>query len=114
MHNERNMEELAGTKSGSSAIHPYWVLLAAVAFPGSGQMLCGQPTRGMIMQMFMICLGFVTWQLTTPAQSIIGRMAGGLFLYAMSVLDAYRIASMRHAAARHLARKTAVSEVAAR
>jgi hypothetical protein len=75
-------------------IHPYWILLAAVLLPGSGHVLTGSAQRGLTMQMFMICLGLITWHVTTPLQSIVGRLAGGLFIYAMSILDAYRIARL--------------------
>jgi hypothetical protein len=47
------------------------------------------------MQMFMIALGLITWHLTTPQQSLVGRLAGGLFIYAISIMDAYRLAKLR-------------------
>ncbi|QAY96332.1 hypothetical protein CWB41_11820 [Methylovirgula ligni] len=75
--------------------HPYWILLAAILLPGAGQVLSGVPQRGLVMQLFMIALGWITWHLTTPQQSFIGRLAGGLFIYAVSVIDAYRIARLR-------------------
>lgn len=84
--------------SSRTPIHPYWVLLAAILLPGSGHVLAGVPRRGMTMQLFMISLGWITWHMTTPHQSLVGRLAGGLFIYAMSVLDAYRIARLRWAA----------------
>jgi hypothetical protein len=48
--------------------------------------------------MFMIMMGLITWHLTTPQQSYVGRLAGGLFIYAISIVDAYRIARLRWAA----------------
>jgi hypothetical protein len=75
--------------------HPYGVLIVAMLLPGFGHVLCGRPRRGFTMQMFMISLAFVTWHLTTPDQSLVGRLAGGLFVYAVSVMEAYRIASLR-------------------
>lgn len=78
-------------------IHPYWVLLAAILLPGAGHYLVGVAKRGLIMQSFMILLGWITWHLTSPHQSFIGRLAGGFFIYAMSVLDAYRIARFSYA-----------------
>jgi hypothetical protein len=47
------------------------------------------------MQLFMISLAFISWQLTTAQHSIVGRLAGGLFVYALSVPDAYRLARLR-------------------
>lgn len=76
-------------------LHPYWILLAAILLPGAGHVLAGVPQRGLVMQLFMILLGLITWHLTTPHQSFVGRLAGGLFIYAISVLDAYRIARLR-------------------
>ncbi|WP_297300384.1 hypothetical protein [uncultured Methylovirgula sp.] len=76
-------------------LHPYWILLAAILLPGAGHVLAGVPQRGFVMQLFMVALGWITWHLTTPQQSFLGRLAGGLFIYAISVLDAYRIARLR-------------------
>ncbi|HSY88771.1 MAG TPA: DUF6677 family protein [Verrucomicrobiae bacterium] len=59
-------------------VHPGLVLLAAILLPGFGHTLCGFRYRGLVMQMFMIVLGLITWQLTTPQQSLVGRLAGGL------------------------------------
>jgi len=73
----------------------YFVLAVAIILPGMGHVLAGQPKRGFTMQMFMIVLAMVTWHLTTPAQSLVGRLAGGLFVYALSVPEAYRLASLR-------------------
>ena len=75
--------------------HPLLVLLAAVLLPGFGYTLLGFALRGLTMQMFMIVLGLITWQMTTPQHSLIGRLAGGLFIYAISIMDTYRIAKLR-------------------
>ena len=85
------MAELAARRP----IHPGLVLLAAVLLPGFGHTLCGFRYRGLAMQMFMIVLGLITWHLTTPQQSLVGRLAGGLFIYAISIMDAYRLAKLR-------------------
>ena len=42
-------------------------------------------------------LGWVSYHLTTPDHSLLGRYAGGWFVYAMSLLDAYKWARVRHA-----------------
>jgi hypothetical protein len=81
-------------------IHPYWVLLSAILLPGSGHVLAGEPVRGLAMQLFMVTLGWISWHITMSQQSLAGRLAGGLFIYAMSVTDAYRIARLRWAADR--------------
>jgi hypothetical protein len=38
-----------------------------------------------------------------PDRSFLGRFAGGLFVYALSVMDAYRVAATRRRAARSAA-----------
>ena len=72
--------------------HPYLVLVAAAILPGAGQLINRMPTRALIMIFFMLSLGFVTVQLAAPERSFIGRNAGGIFVYAISVMDAYFIA----------------------
>jgi hypothetical protein len=76
---------------------PYIVLATAILLPGFGHVLVGNARRGLIMQMFMISAALITWHLTTPAQSLVGRLAGGLFVYAMSIPEAYRLARLRTA-----------------
>jgi hypothetical protein len=75
--------------------NPYLVLAVAILLPGMGHVLVGETRRGLTMQMFMISLAFITWHLTTPAQSLVGRLAGGLFVYAISIPEAYRLAKLR-------------------
>ena len=41
---------------------------------------------------FTVLLGWVTWHLTGAEHSVIGRYAGGIFVYGVSVLDAYKLA----------------------
>lgn len=76
-------------------IHPYIVLLAAIVLPGSGYVLAGEPKRGFTMQMFMIVFAIVTWHLAPAGASIVGKLAGGLFLYALSIPESYRIARLK-------------------
>jgi hypothetical protein len=71
------------------------VLLVAILLPGMGQVLNNTPARGLMMAFSTLTLGFVTWHLTTPDHSLLGRYAGGLFIYAIGVLDAYRWARYR-------------------
>ena len=76
-------------------VHPYVVLFVAILLPGFGHVLNKQAKRGLIMLFFMISLAWVTYHLTTPQHSFLGRHAGGLFVYAMSILDAYKWARYR-------------------
>ncbi|MEX3951009.1 hypothetical protein AB4Y40_25040 [Paraburkholderia sp. EG287B] len=75
--------------------HPYVVLAAAVLLPGAGQVLNRMPTRALTMVFFMLSLGFLTLQLAAPERSFVGRHAGGIFVYAIAVLDAYGTARYR-------------------
>jgi len=69
---------------------PRWVLAVAMVLPGMGQVLNGQNSRAMTFIFFMLVLAWVSAHLSTGGQSFIGRHAGGFFVYALSVLDAYR------------------------
>ena len=75
--------------------HPYLVLAAALVLPGSGHVLNGNPTRGLIMLFYMILLGIVTAHFAAADAGMLGRYAGGWFIYAVSVIDAYRSARYR-------------------
>ncbi len=79
----------------SRAVHPHIVLALAVLLPGAGHVLCGRARRGLTLQLFMISLAFITWQLSSPQRGLAGRLAGGLFVYAMSIPEAYRLARIR-------------------
>ena len=75
--------------------HPYLVLGVALVLPGLGQMLNNQANRGLLFLFTMIALGYVTYHLSTPEISLVGRYAGGLFIYALSLMDAYKWARIR-------------------
>jgi hypothetical protein len=95
----------------SRPIHPYIVLALAILLPGAGHVLCGRSRRGLTLQLFMICLAFITWQLSSPQRGLVGRLAGGLFAYALSIPEAYRLARMRWALYRQAtAHSTGVSD----
>ena len=81
----------------SRPLHPLLVLVAAILLPGMGQVLNGMLVRAWIMIFFTLSLGVVTYHLTTPAHSFIGRHAGGFFIYAIMVIDAYLWARYRYA-----------------
>lgn len=71
------------------------VLLTAIFLPGMGQVLNNAPKRGFYMTCFMIILGLITFNLAQPHISMVGKLAGGIFIYAISVLDAYYWAKYR-------------------
>lgn len=75
--------------------HPYLVLAAAILLPGAGQVLNRQPMRGLIFLFFILLLGTLTWLTARPDVSVLGKFAGGIFVYALSIPDAYRTARLR-------------------
>jgi hypothetical protein len=75
---------------------PLLVGLVAILLPGVGQVLNQQPQRGLTFLFFMLLGAWVSYHLTGPGHSLIGRYALGIFVYAMSVLDAYRWARIRY------------------
>jgi hypothetical protein len=79
-------------------LHPYVVLLLAVVLPGAGHVAVGQPQRGFGFAFFSLLLALLTWHMTTPEHSFVGRSAAGLFIWALSIPDAYRIARVRYEA----------------
>lgn len=83
--------------------HPYLVLLIAIILPGVGQVLNRVPMRGLTMVFFMLVLGLVTYKVASPDVSVIGQFAGGIFIYAISVMDAYQGARIRWTVSRYKA-----------
>lgn len=79
-------------------IHPWLVLVVAILLPGMGHVLLRQPQRGLGFAFFSLLLALLTWRVTTPDQSFVGRAAGGLFVWALSIPDAYRLARFRYEA----------------
>lgn len=81
-----------------TAVSPWLVLVVAIVLPGMGQVLNNQPKRGLVMVFYMLLLGLLTYTLADTETSLVGKFAGGVFVYAMSVVDAYRAAALRRQA----------------
>jgi hypothetical protein len=81
--------------------NPYLVLVVAVVLPGVGQVLNRQPVRGLIFVFFIVLLGGFTLKTAAPDVSVVGKFAGGLFVWAMAIYDAYRTARIRWAVWQH-------------
>jgi hypothetical protein len=71
------------------------VLLVAIFLPGMGQVINNAPKRGFFMACFMIILGLITFNLAQSHISMVGKLSGGIFIYAISILDAYYWAKYR-------------------
>ncbi len=78
-------------------LNPRLILAVAVLLPGMGQVLNRQPLRGLIFVGFTVLLGAFTLKTAAPEVSFIGKVSGGLFVWAMAVFDAYKTARIRQA-----------------
>jgi hypothetical protein len=81
--------------------NPYVVLVVSIFLPGVGQVLNRQPVRGLIFVFFIVLLGGFTLKTAAPDVSIVGKFAGGLFVWAMAIFDAYKTARVRWAVWQH-------------
>ena len=86
-------------------MNPLLVLALAIVLPGFGQVINREPYRGLIFLFFMFLLGCFTILTAKPEVSIVGKLAGGLFVYAISVFDAYKKARIRYETWRFAANK---------
>ncbi len=86
--------------------NPYVVLVVAILLPGMGQVLNRQPLRGLIFVGFTVLLGAFTLKTAAPEVSFVGKMSGGLFVWAMAVFDAYKTARIRQSVADHASRSS--------
>jgi hypothetical protein len=78
-----------------SPMNPRLILLIATVLPGGGHVAMGQFRRALGFVLFMLVLGGLTTQFAAPTVSFVGRHAAGFFVYALSIIDAYRRAAMR-------------------
>ena len=81
-------------------MNPHLVLALAILFPGAGHVAVGQIPRGFCFLLFTILFMVLSYLTTTPEHSFVGRHAGGLFIWALSIPDAYRLARIRYEAVR--------------
>jgi hypothetical protein len=70
--------------------NPYHILLAAVILPGSGHVWQGRAPRGLMFLFFTIILGWASTHIMPENASFFGRHIGGIFVYGISILDAYK------------------------
>ncbi|HET6159349.1 MAG TPA: hypothetical protein VFE34_13465 [Dongiaceae bacterium] len=74
---------------------PRLVLAIAAFLPGVGQIMNNQPARGLLFAFTALLLGFITSKYAAPDASFVGRYAGGFFIHAIALMDAYRWAKVR-------------------
>jgi len=96
------------TTPASRPLHPLLVLAAAIVLPASGQVINRQPVRGLMFIFFILLLGGFTLVTAKPEVSIVGKLAGGIFVYAIAVYDAYKRARIRYEEWRYAAENTAI------
>ena len=84
-------------------INPYLVLALAIVLPGAGHVAIREAPRGLVFAFFVLFFSVLTYVTTTPDHSVIGRQAGGLFVWALSIPDAYRRARMKYKTANRIA-----------
>jgi len=77
-------------------LNPYFVLASSIILPASGQVWNGQPTRGLMFLFFIFLLGGFTLITAAEQASFVGRYAGGFFVWAMAIFDAYKRARTRY------------------
>jgi len=68
------------------------VVLLSMVMPCSGYVLLGKSVRGLMMLMWMFMFGYITYKLTSVNISLIGRLSGGLGVWTISVVEAYKMA----------------------
>lgn len=79
----------------SAPRNPRLVLLAAIILPGSGHVLQGRAPRGLMFLFFTIILGWASNHVMPETASFFGRHVGGIFIYGMSIIDAYKWSKMK-------------------
>lgn len=83
------------TSTQAKPLHPFIILAMATVLPGAGHVFSGVPARGLQFLFFMIVIGWATSKIAPDQASFLGRYAGGFFIYALSILDAYKIARVK-------------------
>lgn len=91
----RRPGEYRDPAAGEGLPHPWLVLAAAAVLPGVGHLLLRMPQRALTFAFFVLVFGWLSLHLAPPAASPVGRVAGGLFVQSLAMLDAYRWARLR-------------------
>jgi hypothetical protein len=81
---------------------PRVVLAVSSLLTGMGQVLNGEAHRGLMFAFTALSLAWVSYNLTTPEHSFLGRYAGGFMIHAIALMDAYKGARIRRAKWDHI------------
>jgi hypothetical protein len=81
-------------KQTDPPVSPHKVLAASLLVPGAGHVWLGQSQRGLMFLFFTVILGWVSTKLMPENASFLGRHIGGVFIYGICALDAYRTARL--------------------
>jgi hypothetical protein len=76
-------------------VSPRKVLFSSILIPGSGHLWLGNSTRGLTFLFFMVVFGWLSHHFMPPTASFFGRNIGAIFVYGLSVLDAYKAARLK-------------------
>jgi alkanesulfonate monooxygenase SsuD/methylene tetrahydromethanopterin reductase-like flavin-dependent oxidoreductase (luciferase family) len=71
--------------------------MTAIALPGVGHVIIGRAARGFGFAAFTLVFAWLTTKFAAPDASFVGRHAAGLFVWALSLTDVYRIARLDEA-----------------
>ncbi len=91
-------------------VHPNLILAAAMIIPGAGHLWLGMAGRGLILLFFTILFGWVSGKIMPEDATFFGKHVGGIFVFGVSILDAYRFAGLRYDAWRRDHETTVVRE----
>lgn len=84
-----------GKKMSDRPKNPYLILAAGMVLPGAGHVILGLAPRGLMFLFFTAVLAWLSLRLVPEHMSFFARHIGGIFVYGLSVLDAYKIARIR-------------------
>ena len=65
----------------------YAIIIAAMIIPGLGHVIIGKTKRGLIYLFWVILFGLITLQFAAKNASFIGRNAGGIAIWVLSILE---------------------------
>jgi len=68
----------------------------SMIIPASGYIILNKQIRGAVMLVWMVVMGFITYQLTDERISFIGRYSGGFAVWVFSVLEVHSMVFKRN------------------